>query len=157
MNDSLVPVSDPFDAPVWRKLLAVRVLLLCVGVAAFTAYLINSLDPLTKDLPKWIRTGGALLLASPFFACFLAIKDGLADLVIHFVPEGKVRRALFRGDERGSAAQVAARSKQSPLIVSCLATFMMRWLIPRLYAFNAAHPGTEVRLAASHGAGQVRG
>jgi LysR family transcriptional regulator, glycine cleavage system transcriptional activator len=50
----------------------------------------------------------------------------------------------------GSAAQVAARSKQSPLIVSCLATFMMRWLIPRLYAFNAAHPGTEVRLAASH-------
>src|SRR5262245_60471557 len=30
----------------------------------------------------------------------------------------------------GSAAQVAARREQSPLIVSCLATFMMRWLIP---------------------------
>jgi len=49
-----------------------------------------------------------------------------------------------------SAAQAAARTRQGPLIVSCLATFMMRWLIPRLYAFSAAHPDIEVRLAASH-------
>ncbi len=27
---------------------------------------------------------------------------------------------------------------------------MMRWLIPRLYAFNALHPKIEVRLSASH-------
>jgi DNA-binding transcriptional LysR family regulator len=27
---------------------------------------------------------------------------------------------------------------------------MMRWLIPRLYRFNSAHPGIEVRLSASH-------
>jgi DNA-binding transcriptional LysR family regulator len=49
-----------------------------------------------------------------------------------------------------ATAQVAARSAQGPLIVSCLATFMMRWLIPRLYAFSAAHPGIDVRLSASH-------
>lgn len=49
-----------------------------------------------------------------------------------------------------SAAQVAAPSGQGPLVVSCLATFMMRWLIPRLYAYNSAHPGMEVRLSASH-------
>jgi LysR family transcriptional regulator, glycine cleavage system transcriptional activator len=49
-----------------------------------------------------------------------------------------------------SAARVAARTTQGPLTVSCLATFMMRWLIPRLYAFSAAHPGIEVRLSASH-------
>ena len=49
-----------------------------------------------------------------------------------------------------SAAEVAARTRQGPLVVSCLATFMMRWLIPRLYAFNAANPGIEVRLSASH-------
>lgn len=48
------------------------------------------------------------------------------------------------------AAKVQARPRQGPLVVSCLATFMMRWLIPRLYAFNAAHPGIEVRLSASH-------
>lgn len=49
-----------------------------------------------------------------------------------------------------SAARVTARTRQGPLTVSCLATFMMRWLIPRLYAFNAAHPSIEVRLSASH-------
>jgi DNA-binding transcriptional LysR family regulator len=49
-----------------------------------------------------------------------------------------------------SASRVAAPSEQGPLIISCLATFMMRWLIPKLYAFNAAHPGIEVRLSASH-------
>jgi DNA-binding transcriptional LysR family regulator len=49
-----------------------------------------------------------------------------------------------------SASQVVAQTRQGPLVVSCLATLMMRWLIPKLYAFNAAHPGIEVRLSASH-------
>lgn len=49
-----------------------------------------------------------------------------------------------------SAALLVAPAKQGPLVVSCLGTFMMRWLIPRLYAFSAAHPDIEVRLAASH-------
>jgi LysR family transcriptional regulator, glycine cleavage system transcriptional activator len=35
-------------------------------------------------------------------------------------------------------------------VISCLGTFMMRWLIPRLYGFSAAYPGIEVRLSASH-------
>ena len=49
-----------------------------------------------------------------------------------------------------SAARLVAPAKQGPLVVSCLGTFMMRWLIPRLYAFSAAHPAIEVRLSASH-------
>ncbi len=55
-----------------------------------------------------------------------------------------VRQALHRLET--GATQVAVRSRQGPLIVSCLATFMMRWLIPRLYDFSAAHAGVEVRL-----------
>src|SRR6266568_7797431 len=51
-----------------------------------------------------------------------------------------------------SATQVAARQRQGPLVVSCLATFMMRWLIPRLYGFGARHPDVEIRLSASHAA-----
>jgi DNA-binding transcriptional LysR family regulator len=35
------------------------------------------------------------------------------------------------------------------LVVSCLPTFMMRWLIPRLYDFKARHPAIDVRLSAS--------
>src|SRR4051812_34572094 len=49
-----------------------------------------------------------------------------------------------------SAAQVAGEASRGPLVISCLATFMMRWLIPKLYAFNAANPGIELRLSASH-------
>ena len=49
-----------------------------------------------------------------------------------------------------STAEVATSPREGALVVSCVATFMMRWLIPRLYSFNAAHPGIEVRLSASH-------
>jgi LysR family transcriptional regulator, glycine cleavage system transcriptional activator len=49
-----------------------------------------------------------------------------------------------------SASHVVAQTRQGPLVVSCLATLMMRWLIPRLYGFSAAHPGIEIRLSASH-------
>lgn len=59
-----------------------------------------------------------------------------------------VRKALHQLET--GAAQVTARPRQGPLVVSCLATFMMRRLIPRLYGFSAAHPGIEVRLSASH-------
>ena len=46
--------------------------------------------------------------------------------------------------------QVATSPREGALVVSCVATFMMRWLIPRLYAFNALHRKIEVRLSASH-------
>src|ERR1044071_1083125 len=48
-----------------------------------------------------------------------------------------------------SAARLSAATRQGPLVVSCLPTFMMRWLIPRLYDFNARHPAIDVRLSAS--------
>jgi len=48
-----------------------------------------------------------------------------------------------------SAAQVAVQPRRGPLVVSCLPTFMLRWLMPRLYDFNARHPAIEIRLSAS--------
>lgn len=59
-----------------------------------------------------------------------------------------VRQALYLLET--SAAHIAAPPKQGALVVSCLATFMMRWLIPKLYGFGTLHPEIEVRLAASH-------
>jgi LysR family transcriptional regulator, glycine cleavage system transcriptional activator len=49
-----------------------------------------------------------------------------------------------------STVEVATSPREGSLVVSCVATFMMRWLIPRLYAFNTLHPKIEVRLSASH-------
>lgn len=38
-----------------------------------------------------------------------------------------------------------------PLVVSCLPTFAMKWLIPRLPRFQAAHPDIPVRVMESNG------
>ncbi len=48
-----------------------------------------------------------------------------------------------------SSVRRVADSDRGALDVSCTGTFTMRWLIPRLHRFQEAHPGIEVRLAAS--------
>jgi LysR family transcriptional regulator, glycine cleavage system transcriptional activator len=70
----------------------------------------------------------------------------LTEAGVAFLPAVRQALALV---ESGSA-QIAAPSSQGALVVSSLATFMMRWLIPRLYAFNALHRDIDVRLTASH-------
>jgi LysR family transcriptional regulator, glycine cleavage system transcriptional activator len=70
----------------------------------------------------------------------------LTEAGIAFLPG--VRQALQLLET--STAEVATSPRQGALVVSCVATFMMRWLIPRLYAFSALHPKIEVRLSASH-------
>lgn len=49
------------------------------------------------------------------------------------------------------SVRLIADSEEGPLDVSCLGTFTMRWLIPRLHRFQAARPGIQVRLSASDG------
>jgi len=70
----------------------------------------------------------------------------LTEAGLAFLPS--VRQALQLLET--STAEVAISPREGALVVSCVATFMMRWLIPRLYAFNALHPKIEVRLSASH-------
>ncbi|MCG8544322.1 MAG: LysR substrate-binding domain-containing protein, partial [Alphaproteobacteria bacterium] len=48
-----------------------------------------------------------------------------------------------------SGVAQATQHDEPGLTVSCLGTFMMRWLIPRLFDFRAAHPEVEVRLSAA--------
>jgi len=43
------------------------------------------------------------------------------------------------------------RAATSPLVLSCEPTLLMRWLIPRLPAFEAAHPGVALHMAAGGG------
>ncbi len=58
----------------------------------------------------------------------------------------KVRTA-FDLLEMGTEQVVAAYTKR-PLVVSCIATFSMRWLMPRLSQFHAQHPDIDLRLSA---------
>ncbi|KQN52318.1 LysR family transcriptional regulator [Serratia sp. Leaf50] len=52
-------------------------------------------------------------------------------------------------DQMEAAIGQIADSDEGMLDVSCPGTFTMRWLIPRLHHFQAAHPGIEVRLNSS--------
>jgi hypothetical protein len=103
-----LPSGDPYNAPLWRKLLALRVIALCIIGAVISVYLIDWIDKPTVTWPKWIRTVGGVILALPFLMVFMSIKEGLADLAIHFFPEGRVRQSLLWGDEKRTATQIAS-------------------------------------------------
>lgn len=50
---------------------------------------------------------------------------------------------------REATRRLKRRSQRQPLKIRAYTTFAMRWLIPRLSGFHAAHPGIEVLLKAS--------
>jgi len=54
-------------------------------------------------------------------------------------------------DQIEAAVPRPVQAGPRPLVVSCLPTFAMKWLIPRLPAFQAAHPEIPVRVAESNG------
>src|SRR3989344_3887160 len=43
------------------------------------------------------------------------------------------------------AVREVSDSRRGPLDVACFSTFTVKWLIPRLFDFQAQHPGIEVR------------
>lgn len=47
-----------------------------------------------------------------------------------------------------STEQVVTTYGRQMLVVSCIATFSMRWLIPRLHQFQAKYPDIDIRLCA---------
>lgn len=52
-------------------------------------------------------------------------------------------------DRMETAVRACVDSDGTTLDVSCLSTFLMRWLIPRLHRFNTANPDIDVRLRAT--------
>ncbi len=47
------------------------------------------------------------------------------------------------------AVREVSDHRRGPLDVACFSTFTVKWLIPRLFDFQAQHPGIEVRLRTS--------
>lgn len=61
---------------------------------------------------------------------------------------GEVLDQVF--DDIESALPKQRRPRQAPLRVSCLGTFAMKWLIPRLPGFYNAYPDTAVEVSESY-------
>jgi DNA-binding transcriptional LysR family regulator len=59
-------------------------------------------------------------------------------------------------DQMEAAVREVRSSEAGTLDVSCFSTFTVKWLIPRLYGFNALHPDIEIRLSAAERAGVDR-
>ena len=69
---------------------------------------------------------------------------------IETTPEG-VHLAMTLTDAFTQINMAVARVKPMPLTLSCSATIMMYWLIPRLARFKSLHPEIDLRLNISHG------
>lgn len=52
-------------------------------------------------------------------------------------------------DQMEAAVREVRSSEAGTLDVSCFSTFTVKWLIPRLFDFNARHPDIDVRLSAA--------
>lgn len=52
-------------------------------------------------------------------------------------------------DQMEAAVREVRNGEAGTLDVCCFSTFTVKWLIPRLYGFNALQPDTEVRLSAA--------
>ena len=59
--------------------------------------------------------------------------------------------AISLAEAFGQIHLAVARVQPGPLTLSCSATIMMFWLIPRLERFKRTHPSIELRLNISHG------
>ncbi len=75
-------------------------------------------------------------------------EDG-ARQALRLTPAGRsLAAALTPSLDRIAEAVEAVSPSSAPVLdVSCLSTFAMRWLIPRLHRFHARHAGIDVRLS----------
>lgn len=58
-------------------------------------------------------------------------------------------------DQIETAVRAIREDGKGTLDISCFSTFTAKWLIPRLYAFNALHPDIEIRLSAAEPAARM--
>lgn len=119
--------SDPLHAPLWRKLLAVRVFLLCFVGLSLSFFFIEWLDTAKPDIPKWLEKAFIFIAVLPFLAFILTLKEGIADLVAHFVPSGRLKRVLLWGDRPPEV--IAAEFNKSGYTIA-----MLPFVIPLLLA-----------------------
>lgn len=72
--------------------------MLCVAGFVLSFFLIEWLDKAKLDIPKWLETGLIVVAVLPFLAFILALKEGIPDLIVHCVPDGRLKRFLLWGD-----------------------------------------------------------
>ena len=106
--------DDPAKtASLWRKLLALRIMALCLATTVLMIYVMEFVED--SDLfpeSKWLKIPIMILALLPFWSLLVAIVEGLPDLVIHFTPEGKMRRFLLWDSEKKHASDAKKQANR---------------------------------------------
>ena len=82
----------------WRKLLALRVMVICGAILVLALYLSNFLDSPNLGLPDWLHFLPYVPAATALFGFAYAASMGLSDMVVHFVPTVAYARRFLPTD-----------------------------------------------------------
>lgn len=125
--DNAVQSKNPLAAPIWRKLLAVRVLALGALSLALTAWLGDLMETLKLDLPRWLFLILLLPGLAAVFGFYFGLVAGLTDLAVHFLPSGRVRGLLLRGDR--TPEQLSAEFADGAYLYALMPAFVLAGML----------------------------
>jgi hypothetical protein len=109
--NALTPASvDPLDSTPKRKLLGVRVFLICVAALAASVFIADWFEKSKLNI-SWLQyVFGTVALLQSWIFIMVFSKCGV-DLVVHFVPKGRTRNFLLSGKQ--SPESLAAEFNES--------------------------------------------
>jgi hypothetical protein len=100
----------PQKAPLSRKLLALRVIAASALTLLVAGFFMGQLDSLKLNLPEWLEFVFALPFMAAFVGFIASLVHGGSDLVVHWVPPGRIRKLLLSGNR--SPEQIATEFEQ---------------------------------------------
>lgn len=97
----LLTQSSPLNAPLWRKLLPIRVLIVSAIVIAVTFLLIGQFESAKIGVAQWVEKVFMVVAGLPILAFVILLVSATTDLAVHFLPEGKLKKSMV-GREKSS-------------------------------------------------------
>jgi len=109
--NALTPASlDPLDSTPKRKLLGVRVFLICFAALAPSVFLADWFDKAKLDI-SWLQYIFGTVAFLQFLIFIVMFSKCGVDLAVHFVPKGRTRNFLLSGKQ--SPESLAAEFNES--------------------------------------------
>ena len=91
-----------------------------------------------------------------FLGCMLFVRKARG---LGLTPQGRLLAetvATAFEEMRSTVAELRRTPQQTVITVSTVPSLAARWLVPRIAAFQAQHPGLEIRVATSHQLADLR-
>jgi len=110
--------ADPANAPLSRKLLGFRVILVNALMVFGAFQYLQWLDHAKLEMPRWLETAVMLPVLIALITFLWTLAAAGTDLAAHLLRDGKLRRLLLKGDK--SPQQIAEDFAQSGYVMALL-------------------------------------